>query len=516
MTQEQALAILQSGVTVFLTGEPGSGKTYTVNAYTKYLRSARIEYAITASTGIAATHVGGITIHSWSGLGIKTALSDFDLDAIATKEHVVRRVSRARVLIIDEISMLDADVVNSIDKICREVRQVDLPFGGMQVVFVGDFFQLPPVTKNNQQASFAFESQAWVNANPVICYLSEQHRQSEESFLDLLSALRRGEISDEHRECLNQRCTAVADGDVGDVTRLYSHNANVDQMNDRKLSAMPTSSKTYQMSVSGREVLVEQLIRGCISPQRLSLKEGACVMFTKNSPKGQYVNGTLGVVVGFDKVRKFPIVETKDGRTIEVVPADWSIEDNGRILARISQIPLRLAWAITVHKSQGMSLDMAQIDLRSAFVAGQGYVALSRVRSLEGLFLEGYNEMALAVHPLVLEKDREFRGLSLDASAVFDKMSKKELRELHKNFVKSSDGVWPVKEGKKKKSEKISVYSVELLRKTQPKAYAPWDSEDDLLLKKHHEQGTPTKEIASMLGRGTGAIRSRVKLLRLE
>ncbi len=195
MTQAEALEILKTGVNIFLTGEPGSGKTHIVNSYVAYLRERGVEPAITASTGIAATHVGGYTIHSWSGIGVKRDIDDYDIELLMSREKTAKRIINAKVLIIDEISMLDAATLGSVDRVLRTLRrrplQEEEPFGGLQVVFVGDFFQLPPVSRNSS-ATFAFMSPAWKKANPVVCYLSEQHRQEEPEFLDLLSSMRHG------------------------------------------------------------------------------------------------------------------------------------------------------------------------------------------------------------------------------------------------------------------------------------------------------------------------------------
>jgi len=170
------------------------------------------------------------------------------------------------------------------------------------------------------------------------------------------------------------------------------------------------------------------------------------VMFTKNNPKEKFANGTLGVVTGWHKHTKCPVVTTKSGRRIITEQMEWTIEDNGRVLARVEQIPLRLAWAITVHKSQGVSLDAAVVDLRRAFELGQGYVALSRVRTLKGLFLIGYNDKALQVHPEVLEQDINFRQLSVDTAHAFSNLDAEEIHKMHKNFIKAADGKIPRKE----------------------------------------------------------------------
>jgi hypothetical protein len=219
VTQEQALNILKTGVNVFLTGEPGAGKTHTVNAFVNYLRDHDIGPAITASTGIAATHIGGMTIHSWSGIGIKTNLDKYDLDKIASSEYVSKRVRRTRILIVDEVSMLSANMLDMVDMVCREIKQNNEPFGGIQIVLVGDFFQLPPIIKkeeNNKKQNlllaearlpriFAYDSGAWERARLVTCYLTEQHRQDDADFLSVLSGIRMNNFLQAHHKHLNTR-----------------------------------------------------------------------------------------------------------------------------------------------------------------------------------------------------------------------------------------------------------------------------------------------------------------------
>lgn len=413
MIQEKALEILKSGKNVFLTGEPGSGKTYTINLFSEWLRENRHAYPeVTASTGIAATHINGITIHSWAGIGIKETLTESDIRTILTRPYVVNRILEAKILIIDEISMLNAQTLDNVDRVVREVKALDnmearnQPFGGMQVIFVGDFFQLPPVTKKGL-AKFAFESDAWLGAEPTICYLTEQHRQEDAEFLDLLNAMRNGKIEKKHKDLLKK---AVRKAPTG-ITRLFTHNKDVDHINAEELLKLPTKEiKTYQMLTSGIPFMIDILKKNCLSPEILNLKVGAVVMFTRNNFDEGYVNGTLGIVTGY--THGLPVVMTKSGQEIIAKEAEWVIQEKGYTKARVSQIPLRLAWAITVHKCQGMSLDAATVNLSEAFEYGQGYVALSRVRSLEGLYLEGINVKALQMHPTVVTKDGYFRKLS--------------------------------------------------------------------------------------------------------
>ncbi|MCE9643395.1 MAG: AAA family ATPase [Candidatus Andersenbacteria bacterium] len=440
MTQQEALVILKTGANVFLTGEPGAGKTHTINEYVSYLKKSGVDVAITASTGIAATHIGGMTIHSWSGIGIKSSLSKYDIDAIASREYIVKRMNRSRVLIIDEVSMLSAGMITMVDAVCKAVKNSEEPFGGLQIIFVGDFFQLPPVSRSAQASQFAYDSLAWQQANPIICYLAEQHRQDDAPFLELLSAIRSNTFDEFHVERLEAR-RVEAHAAPENIPKLFSHNADVDKVNADILASIPGQAKDFHMYAKGAKNVVESLKKGCLSPEVLSLKVGATVMFTKNNPKEHFVNGTLGVVKEFSKTDGHPVVVTKEGKKVDVESMDWSVEENGRVVASVTQLPLRLAWAITVHKSQGISLDSAVVDLRQVFEFGQGYVALSRVKRLSGLHLLGWNQRAFEVHPSVLEKDAEFRDSSQIAENMFNEMDREELRTMHDNFIKVMGGV---------------------------------------------------------------------------
>lgn len=440
MRQLEALSILKTGANAFLTGGPGSGKTHTVNEYVAWLRRHGIEPARTASTGIAATHIGGMTIHSWSGIGIRETITPRDLDEITSKEHVVRRIVKTPVLIIDEISMLSGQTLEGIERVIREARRSERAFGGMQVVFVGDFFQLPPVAKGGATPTFAFQSPAWKAANPLPLYLSEQHRQEDERFESILERVRAGTHDQGDISAVVAR-TVDADDELGDLPRLFTHNADVDRLNEERLLALPGEEKRFLMETYGKGPVLEGLKRGCLSPECLTLKRGAVVMATRNNPIAGYANGTLGTVIDFESGMGYPHIETRDGRRIVVAPGEWAIEENGKIKAKLSQIPLRLAWAITIHKSQGASMDAAAVDLSRAFEYGQGYVALSRLRTLEGLRLLGWSERALAIHPAVRFADQKFRNDSALARDAFAALSETGERDtLEENFIRASGG----------------------------------------------------------------------------
>jgi ATP-dependent DNA helicase PIF1 len=452
MIQERALEVLKTGANVFLTGEPGAGKTYVLNQYIAWLEHMGVSVAVTASTGIAATHIGGMTIHSWSGVGARDVLTPYDVDQIATNEKTVKRVKKARVLVIDEISMLDGRILDGIDTIMRTIRQNGDAFGGLQVILVGDFFQLPPIAGRGEMSRFAFESSAWERAKFLTCYLTEQHRQEDDMLLGLLSAIRRNDVDESHYTLLGEQ-TDIGFPDI-EPTRLFTHNSDVDALNLDRLSMLTTEKASFKMESRGSKPLLMGLVKSCLSPEVLQLKREAMVMCTKNNFEAGYVNGTLGRVVDFDRDDGFPIIQTSDERTIKIMPASWAVAEDGKVLAEITQVPLRLAWAITVHKSQGMSLDAAEIDLRNAFTYGQGYVALSRVRTLTGMKVLGLNPQALLVDPRVVLRDEHFKDESTDVEDTFEEMDEEAITEHHKAFVDVAGGTW--KEGEAKMGEKSS------------------------------------------------------------
>jgi hypothetical protein len=239
----------------------------------------------------------------------------------------------------------------------------------------------------------------------------------------------------------------------GDIrpTKLYTHNIDVDAINERELKTLPGEEVVYEMEGKGKDVLLDFLKKSCLAPGTLRLKDNAIVMFVKNNFEVGYVNGTLGIVERFDD-EGLPVVRLKDGKTIHVKREVWMIDEDGEILAEAYQLPLRLAWAITVHKSQGMSLDAAEIDLSKSFVPGMGYVALSRVRSLSGLKLMGLNEVARRVSDAVLEHDALLRTYSEDAQEELEGIGTENIHEKQDEFLGRIAGT------RKKKEPKVSTY----------------------------------------------------------
>jgi len=399
-----------AGNSVFLTGPPGAGKTYVLNEFIRRAQKQHKTVAITASTGIAATHIGGTTIHSWSGLGVRESLSDWDRDRLLSAAHLAKRYNAADILVIDEVSMLHGLRLDLVNDVCKLLRKDPAPFGGLQVILVGDLFQLPPVNRGSQLVDFAHTSAAWQELNPKICYITEQHRQQNDGLLDLLNAMRSGEVNEHHEELLTERLELHPD-ETEPVTRLFAHNLDVESINQKHLAAIDSETKLFVMQTKGTAAKVEQLVKSVLAPGQLELKRGAEVMFVANNFAQGFVNGSRGRVVAFKN--DLPMVELlSNGRIIKVEPHTWTLTEDDRKKAEVSQLPLRLAWAITIHKSQGMSLDAAEIDLSRSFTPGMGYVALSRVRSLEGVYLKGINQMALAMHPQIFEFDAQLRAAS--------------------------------------------------------------------------------------------------------
>ncbi len=444
MTQQEALDILKLGHNVYLTGPPGSGKTFLLNKYIAYLKKNQRRAAVTASTGIAATHMNGITIHSWSGLGIKEKLTDQDVKKLLKKSYLRKKFKDTNVLIIDEVSMLHAFQFDIVNHICQAFKNSFQPFGGMQVVCSGDFFQLPPVQKQGKP-KFIIESEIWPIMNMKICYLTEQHRQKDNELAVLLNHIRNNNLQESRRILLNREEMSSLS-----PVRLYTHNVDVDAINNYELSKIKGEEIVYRMESSGNENIVAALKKTCLAPERLALKQGAKVMFVKNNFDAGYVNGTLGKVIGFND-EGLPVVETFRGKCIEVAPASWMVEEDDMIKAEISQFPLRLAWAITVHKSQGMNLDAAEIDLSKSFLEGMGYVALSRLSSLAGLKLKGLNDLALLVNEDIMELDKTLKQLSRKAAESARKTNK---RKSQKQFLESL----PEREGAGRKEKPVSTY----------------------------------------------------------
>lgn len=497
MNQTLALEIMLSGESVLLTGPAGAGKTYVLNQFIKLAKHEGKHVSVTATTGLAGTHLGGTTIHSWSGIGVGDSLPSGFAEHMAKGRREI--IEKTDVLIIDEISMLHDFRLDMVDEVCRIVRkEPDLPFGGIQIIMSGDFFQLPPINRGDSRAgSFVVNSDVWQELDPVICYLEEQHRQDDETLIGILNAIRAGDVRRHHAETLLAR-TEVFPDDFELLTELHTVNVDVDKMNAAKLAEIEGDEISYEQSSTGSDSYVEGLQRSVLAPKVLNLKLGALVMAVKNSPERKYVNGSIGTVVAFEPHTEYPIVAFQNGKEVTMSPDTWELRDGDKKRASITQIPLRLAWAITVHKSQGMTLDAARIDLRKAFVEGMGYVALSRVKNVNNLYLTGINQMALRVSPEAQHIDVHLRDKASQAA--------KQFAHLAKNAEKRAKAP-----ATKSKAASGWAEKIEKMREEYPNAYRPWLPSQDDELKQYFQQGESLKQLSTRLGRHEGSIKMRLQ-----
>ena len=380
MEQAEALEIMLDGNSVILCGEGGSGKSFTLRQFIERNRLLGRKTAVTATTGLAASHLNGQTLHSWARVGLGKELPDDWRFTISKKKR--KEFQTTATLVIDEVSMMPDFVFDMLDTVLRWARNDDRPFGGIQLILCGDFYQLPPV-----EGKFITSSKVWNELNIRSCYLTKVYRQKDDRLRDLLAGVRGGNLFKRHIAYIQSRMVKPD----RQVPRLYSLNRKVDSENANQLSKLKGDSIFYMMTEKGDVNIINGLKGSIQSPELLELKVGAPVIATKNNSEGLYHNGSLGKVIALED--GLPVVNFH-GNEVIVNPDTWEVSNEGVTLGSVTQIPLRLAYAITVHKSQGMTLDAAEIDLAEAFVPGQGYVALSRVVSLDGLYIKGANKMA--------------------------------------------------------------------------------------------------------------------------
>ncbi len=397
--KKYAIDLLEEEENIFITGGAGTGKSFLLNFIKRYYADKNL--AITASTGIAAVNISGSTIHSWSGIGLaKLPPTQIAKNIFSAKMSKLRRkILHTKILAIDEISMLSAETFDKLSEVLKIVRDSPKPMGGLQILLFGDFLQLPPVSKfGEDKAQFCFNSDAWQELNLKTINLKETFRQKDQKFVNLLNNLRFNQLDEHDHEILISRTNAKDKNLAIKPTILTSHNKKAEEINQQMLNKIPSSTIAFEAEYFGDKKKVELLQKNCIAQQSLALKIGAQVMMTKNTyQKDGIINGSLGIIEGFSPKKSYPIVKFNNGKKITIKAEEWLIErfdENKKQLiteAGMSQIPLILAWAITIHKSQGLTLDKISCDLSNIFSPGQAYVALSRARNLDGVFIRSIN-----------------------------------------------------------------------------------------------------------------------------
>ncbi|SFV66321.1 putative helicase [hydrothermal vent metagenome] len=454
MKQSTALDILKSGENVFITGSAGTGKTYLLNEYIQYLKAHLVFPAIVAPTGLSASHIKGQTIHSFFGIGIREFIDTDFIEVLLARRYLRTRFKNVEVLIIDEISMVSPQLFSNMDRILQAFKNSPKPFGGVQVIASGDFFQLPPIFKEVTEHKFAWQSPSWRDLDFKTSYLEVKFRQDDSKLISILDDIRAGEISKQTYETL-ESCHLKELKLNHRPTRLYTHNIDVDRINEGELNKLKSPARVYTHRERGMKHHIEKIFKTSMVLEKLTLKKGAVVIFIKNSSEQKYFNGTIAVVTGFNASDKMPIVQTMNGDKIMLSYDDWIVEDEeGKSIAKVSQIPLRLAWAITIHKSQGMTLDAVEIDLSKTFETGQGYVALSRIRNIDGLRLMGLNDMALRVDPLILKVDSRIKLAS--QRAIKEVEAIENLKEKAKKHIVKLGGTTDKSKINKEKNTKTS------------------------------------------------------------
>uniref|UniRef100_A0A8D3DCI2 ATP-dependent DNA helicase PIF1 n=1 Tax=Scophthalmus maximus TaxID=52904 RepID=A0A8D3DCI2_SCOMX len=420
LNKEQAavLGAVLSGKNVFFTGSAGTGKSFLLKRIMGSL-PPKSTFS-TASTGVAACHIGGTTLHNFAGIGSGSAPLEQCIE-LAQRPAVLQHWTTCRHLIIDEVSMVEAQFFDKLESVARSVRRSTQPFGGIQLIICGDFLQLPPVSKGKEKASFCFQARSWRKVIQVNMELTEVRRQTDQSFISLLQAVRVGRVTEEVTAKLLKSAYHHIEKDGILATRLCTHKDDVELTNENKLQQLPGSVRVFEAHDSDTALVKTIDVHSPVS-RLIQLKVGAQVMLTKNLDVSRgLVNGARGVVVAFDSGKHgLPRVRFLCGVTEVLKPERWVFKSSGGIHLSRQQLPLKLAWAISIHKSQGMTLDCVEISLARVFESGQAYVALSRARSLEGLRVMDFDPRVVRADPDVLLFYKKLRKERLLMQASMD------------------------------------------------------------------------------------------------
>jgi ATP-dependent DNA helicase PIF1 len=395
--QAQALELLRSGENVFISGGAGSGKSYLIRAFRNEIDPKAMP--ILASTGAAAVLIGGRTFHSFFGLGIMEGGPLATLERARKDPRVMKRVAQVDGVIIDEISMIPSDAFETAELIARAARGSGLPWGGMSIVTVGDFAQLPPVSKSTIRP-WAFRSKVWEETQFQSVVLSQNQRVSDDDFISILQDVRAGNVSQRVANFLDSR--QREDDQDDKAIRLFPRRDQSEFFNQKELAEIRGQDVFVDTIYIGEEKFVESLKRSSPVPERLHLKAGCRVMFIQNDPQKRWVNGTRGTIVDFeaDKIK----IAKDGGREVTAEKTTFSLQNaEGKIVASLINFPIILAYATTIHKSQGATLDELWVDLSRLWEPGHAYVALSRLKTADGLRLLGWSKSSFKVDPEVVK-----------------------------------------------------------------------------------------------------------------
>ncbi|MDR3607171.1 MAG: PIF1 family DEAD/DEAH box helicase [Oligoflexia bacterium] len=398
--QLAALELLSRNDNVFVTGIAGSGKSFLIRHFLRNFDQD--DCPVLASTGAAAVLVGGRTFHSFFGLGIMQGGLEATIERATSNKRVVRRLEKTKKIVIDEVSMLSGLTLRAAEEIAREARGSDLPWGGMQVIAVGDFAQLPPVSQSGIR-DWAFLDPAWERSHLSYAMLKTSMRTQDEEFLSILNSVRRGHVDEKVKAYLDARVASEATQNEFEGTRLFPHRETVERFNLSRLEAVQSPLHEFVTEYFGEPKFVEDLKKSGPLPEVLRLKKGAWVMLRQNDPMQRWVNGTLGRIESIDADRKkLRVSLMESGYTVEIERCTFNLLDaEGKEVASSFNFPVNLAYATTIHKSQGMTLDRVLVDLRNLWEPGQAYVAMSRVKTGAGLSLTGWTRSSIKMDAAV-------------------------------------------------------------------------------------------------------------------